>query len=68
MFLIAQKKRPDALNGTQTNPAFYNILFLKKSRKASKNDHLLGRFGYKWVFYEVFLDISETVLCKALGF
>ena len=36
IFLIAQKKRPNALNAAQKTPAFYKAQFLKKSRKTSK--------------------------------
>ena len=35
MWLIAQKKRPDALNATQKNPAFYYVQ-MTKSRKTFK--------------------------------
>ena len=36
MFLIAQKKRPDALNAMQKTPAPYKVWFLKKSIKTLK--------------------------------
>jgi hypothetical protein len=35
--LIAQKKRHDALNAMQKTSALSTVLFLKKSRKTSKN-------------------------------
>ena len=35
-FLVAQKKRLDALNATQKTKAPNNVRFLKKSRKTSK--------------------------------
>ena len=33
MFLIAQRKRPVALNATQKTPALYKVRFLKKFKK-----------------------------------
>ena len=50
------------------NPAFYNVQFLKKSRKTSKDYHLWLfwlKMGILWSFSCFFL---ETVLCKMLGF
>ena len=42
MFLIAQKKRPDALNASEKTTAFYKVWFMKKkTRKTSKNTILL---------------------------
>ena len=35
-FLIAQKKRPDALNVTQKTPALYKVGILKKIRIPKK--------------------------------
>ena len=54
MFLIAQKKRPDALNAMQKNPAFYKVQFLKKSRKTSKKYNFLAvlfKNGYFMKFF-----------------
>ena len=64
MFLVAQKKCPDALNATQKTPAFYKVGFLKKSRKLSFLA-VLVKNGYFMMFFLIF---SETVLCKGLGF
>ena len=57
MFLIAQKKRSDALNATQKNPAFYKVWFLKKMKKILQNDHFwlfwlkMGTlWGFTWFF------------------
>ena len=36
-FLIAQKKRPDALNVTQKTPALYKVGILKKVQIPLKN-------------------------------
>ena len=61
MCLITQKKRPDALNATQKNPAFYNVQFLKKSRKTfKKNYHFLAVLVKNGYFYEVFLDFFRN--------
>ena len=39
LILIAQKKRPDALNTTQKTPALCNVPFFNKARKTSKKLH-----------------------------
>ena len=39
LILIAQKKRPGALNTTQKTPALCNVLFLNKSKKTFKKWH-----------------------------
>jgi hypothetical protein len=49
LILIAQKKRPDALNTTQKTQAICNVPFLNKSRKTAQNSHffknaIFGRF------------------------
>ena len=69
LFLIAQMKRPDALNATQKPPASNNVWFRKKLRNTSKNDHFL-QFWFKkngnfWRLFKIFI---ETMLCKELGF
>ena len=58
MFLVAQKKRPDALNSTQNKPALYKVRFLKKSPICNQNDN----------FWRFFFNFSETVHCKKLRF
>ena len=49
-FLIAQKKRPDALNATQKTPALYNVPFLTKSRKTAKNVYFFKNAIF-WRFF-----------------
>ena len=60
MFLMAQKKRPDALNATQKTTAFYNVRFLKKIRKTFKNYHFWAVLVKNGYFYEVFLDFCRN--------
>ena len=50
MFLIAQKKGPDALNATQNPPSFLQGTFSKKIEKNLQNLPFFCRFGKKWVF------------------
>ena len=57
LFLIAQKKCPDALNATQKTPALHNVPFLKKSRKTAKNAH----FFKNAVFWSFFLELFRNV-------
>ena len=45
LFLIAQKKRPDALNATQSSPALYKLWILRKINKNPQKIAILGRFG-----------------------
>ena len=52
-FLIAQKKRLDALNATQKTTAPNNVRFLKKSRKTFKKYHFWLK-RQKMVIFEVF--------------
>ena len=49
LILIAQMKRPDALNTTQKTPAICNLPFLNKSRKTAKN----VRHGVENVYHRV---------------
>ena len=60
LILIAQKKRPDALNTTQKTPALCNVPFLNKARKTSKKWHF-WKNGHFWQF---FLIYSGTVHCR----
>ena len=63
LFLLAQMKRPDALNATQKTPALYNVPFLKKSRKTAKNAHCFKNAIF-WRFLQIY---SGTVHCRDLG-
>ena len=56
MFLIAQKKRPDALNATQKTPAPYKVWFLKNQEKPFKKTHF-NQNGPKWQFFKRFFLI-----------
>ena len=62
MFLIAQKKGPDALNATQKPQLFTMSGFWKNEEKPLKKLPFLSVFIENRHFYEVFLDISETVI------
>ena len=62
LILIAQKKRPDALNTTQKTPALCNVPFLNKSRKTAKNAHF-----FKFHFWEVFLDLFRNGTLQRAG-
>ena len=67
MFLIAQKKCPDALNKTQKNLAFYDVRFLKNQENPSNITNffvVLDKNGY---FYEVFRCVSTLLQCKTLS-
>ena len=61
MILIGQTKRLDALSAMQNKSALNIVSFLKKSRKTFK-----WHFLEKLVFLLVYLDFSETVLCREL--
>ena len=61
LFLIAPKKRPDALNATQQTPALYKERFLKKTRKTFKNYHFL-------VFFVKFLVVWQSSTTVVLSF
>ena len=50
LILIAQKKRPGALNTTQKTPALCNVPFLNKSRTA-KIAHFLEVFLLRYIQY-----------------
>jgi hypothetical protein len=54
--LIAQKKRPDALNTTQKIPALYNVPILNKSRKTFEKMAFLK----EWAFLTVFLHLFRN--------
>ena len=56
--MIAQKKRPDALNTTQKIPALYNVPFLNKSRKTFEKIAFLKKMG---IFLQFFFIYSGTV-------
>ena len=62
-FLIAQKKRLDALNATQKTTAPNKVRFLKKSWKTSKKYHFWPKRKKMIIFYCYFLFFSETVFC-----
>ena len=68
MFLIAQKKCPDALNATQKTPAFYKVRFLKKSRKNLKNDHFLVVLVKNGYFMRVFWIFFRNRTLHRAGF
>ena len=69
MFLMAQKKRPNALNATQKTAALCKVRFLKKLKKKLIKYPFLTKICQKWSFFEFFfLIFSETVPCKQLGF
>ena len=63
MCLIAQKKRPDALDATQKPTAFYIVRFLKNSIKTSQKLPFFSGVVKNEYFYEVFLDffINHTL-------
>ena len=68
MFLIAQKKRPDALNATQKNPSLLKCKVSEEKKQEKKLTNLL--FVYVLVkkngyFYEVFIDFSKITLQRA---
>ena len=63
LILIAQKKRPDALNTMQKTPAICNVPFLKKSRKTSKNYLFWQKLqkrpifqGFSWFFPKPYFE------------
>ena len=56
LFLIAQKKRPDALNATRKTPALYNVPFLNKIKKNCQK----CPFYQKCHFLEVFLVLFRN--------
>ena len=65
LVLIAQKKRPGALNGTQKTIGLCQVLLLRKSRKTLKNTIFtkMPGFGTFWCFFLIF---SVTLLSKDL--
>ena len=63
LILIAQKKRPDALNTTQKTPALCNVPFLNKSRKTAKN-----AIFFKKAFFKGFSSfIEERYIAESWG-
>ena len=64
LILIAQKKRPDALNTTQKTPAICNVPFLNKSRKTAKNANF---FLQKCNFWEVVLALLRNSTLQRAG-
>ena len=48
MFLIAQRKRPVALNAAQKNPALTKVQFLKRNQEKSHKIPILIQTGKKW--------------------
>ena len=65
--MIAQKKRPGALNATQKTPALYKLRFLTNLGITSKNAHLLRLRQRKvpvdkakWTVMVVFDKLSMT--------
>ena len=54
MFLIAQKKRSDALNAMQKTPAVCKVRFLKKNQENPHKILIFNQNGQKWSFLEVF--------------
>ena len=54
MFLTAQKKRPDALNGTQKTTALYKIRFLKKNQEKPHEIPIFNQNGQKMVISRIF--------------
>ena len=71
-YLIAQKKRPDALkfnlNASQKTQVLYKLWFLKKSRKTIEKTYHVWPFGLNEYFLRFFLIFSKTILCKEMGF
>ena len=69
--LIAQQKRPDALNTTQNTPALCNVPFPNVSRKTSKKLHFWRKkclFGsFSWFFQEQYIveswDLLRCIQC-----
>ena len=65
LFLIAQEKRPDALNATQKTPALYNVPFLKINKKLPKMTIFLKwllRFFFKRFIQERYIAESSGLL------
>ena len=56
LFLITQKKRPDALNATQKTPALYNVPFLNKSRKTATNAHFFNNANLLRFFLDLLVN------------
>ena len=66
--LIAQNKRPGALNSTQNTIALYKVWFLKNQEKTSKNFHF-WLFRSKMVFFlGFFLNFEKPNYVNSWGF
>ena len=63
LILIAQKKRPGALNTTQKTPALCKVPFLNKYRKPSIKWH----FWKKLYFWQFFLIFQERFIVESWG-
>jgi hypothetical protein len=57
-------KRLYVLITTQNTPALCEVLFWKKSRKITQNDH----FSKMRIFFHFFLIFKVMGLCRELGF
>ena len=68
--LIAQKKRPDALNATQKTSALSKVSFLKKSRKTLKKCCFWPKLQKRPIFLYFFQDRTlqrPEVFCVAFS-
>ena len=64
MFMTAQKTGPDALNATQKTQAFYEVRFLKKSRKLPKFTSFWPFWLKMGIFMRFFLDFFRNHTLK----
>ena len=67
LFLIAQKKRPEALNAIQKKPSSLQGMVSKKNKKNPKIPILI-KTAQSGNFLRVVLTFSETLACKDLVF
>ena len=66
--LIAQKKRPDALNATRKTSGLCKVRFWKKIRKNLEKSAFFAILAKKGNFLRFFLIFSETIFWTELRF